>query len=138
MPDVTAPQRPRRGMPLIDPKTGEFTDYGFTMLDRLWRQVGAGHVIIPCTASGTNLITLTPNLHKEGAAAYGDHMTFAAVAAHTTTGVVTALVGSLATLKVFKTAGAAQATTGDIVINCFYLFCYVAALDGAAGGFVLK
>lgn len=132
-----SPNRPRKEYPFID-KEGQLTDFGFQHLEQMWRQVAAGFVIVPCSASGTNAITLTPTLHSEGSRAYGNYMTFCAVAAATSTGLVTASVGALGFLKVYKTAGAAQATVGDIVSGSLYLFIYNSALDSAAGGFVLK
>jgi len=133
-----APNRPLHNFPFVDARTGNLTQQGLAVLEQLWRQVAAGFVVVPCTAAGTNVITLTPTLHAEGARTYADHMVFAAVAANTTTGLATGKVGTLATIKVYKTDGAAQATTGDIVADSLYLFVYNSALDGGAGGLVLK
>jgi hypothetical protein len=44
----------------------------------------------------------------------------------------------LATLKVFKSNGASQATAGDIVSGLLYDFTYVDSLDSNNGGFVLR
>lgn len=143
MPQREPPSPPRRQTPFIDPRSGELTTHGLQMLDELWRQIAAGHVIIPCQATtAANVITLAPKMHEEGARAYGDHMTFAAVADATTTGAVTAMVASpsrtLSTIKVYKDGGSTQAGNNDIILNRLYLFIYNSALDSAAGGFVLK
>jgi hypothetical protein len=103
--------------------------------------------IIPCSASGTDLITLTPNGHgsEDGESPtleglkFGD--AFAFWAENTSTGDVTVTVvprtGALATLKAFKNRGAAQATAGDIVASSLYVAWYVPILDSNVGGFVL-
>lgn len=144
MADTKAPNPPRLDQNVIDPRTGGFTQQGYMMMQGIWRQIAAGFVIVPCTASTTaNLITLTPKLHEEGAAAYGDYMTFAFVADASVSGVTTAKVQTraakaLATIKVYASGGSAQATTGDIVATRLYLAIYNSALDGGAGGLVIK
>jgi hypothetical protein len=132
-----------RGIPVdIEPKTGMLTTPGMNTLYQGWRMYAAGYVLVPCTATGQNVIALTPILHREGAAVYANYETWVAVAAQTSTGSVTAFVTDgqtpLATLKVYKTNGAAQAGAGDVVAAGLYLFIYNSALDGGAGGFVLK
>lgn len=98
--------------------------------------------ITPCSAAGTNLITLTPNDATPLLKSYVDYEVYAFTAAATSTGLVTMTVvpknGVLATLKAFKNNGAAQATAGDIVLNSVYLAIFADHLDGGAGGFVIK
>lgn len=98
--------------------------------------------IIPANASGTNLITLTLLNIQPLVTQYGDYDTFAFVAANTSTGLVTAQIitnnGTLATLKVYKTNGSAQATTGDVVQGLQYFLTYADSLNSNAGGFVLR
>lgn len=98
--------------------------------------------IIPCNASGTNVITLTMLDVSPLVQGYYDFDTYRAVAANTSTGAVTALVatpqGNLGTIKVFKSNGAAQATTGDVVSGLLYDFTYVDSLDSGNGAFVLR
>jgi len=137
-----APNIPRGNTQFVD-KDGMLTPEGLLLLEQYWRQIAAGFVTVPCVASGANLITLTPTLHREGARTYADHMVFAAVAAATSTDAVTAKVAdaagnALATLKVYVDGGATQAGTGDVVADRLYFFVYAAALDGGAGGLVLK
>lgn len=132
-----------RGQPIVDPRTGVPTDY-FLGLMQQWRERALGAArIIPCAASGTNLITLTPNYPVapliEG---YRDYDVFAFVAANNSTGAVTATVvpakGTLATLKVYIDGGATQAGSGDVDAGKLYLAIFNDALDAGAGGLVLK
>ena len=133
--------RARLELPFVDDH-GHLTPHGFHVMDQLWRQVAPGFTVVPCTATGTNIITLTTNLTSEGAAQYINYMVFAAVAANTSTGAVTGLVtdgtNPLATIKVYKAPGTVQANNGDIVKGGLYLFTYNSALDSAAGGLVAK
>jgi hypothetical protein len=74
--------------------------------------------------------------------AYVDYEIYSFVAANTSSGAVTMTVvprtGTLATLKAYVGNGATQANTGDIVAGSQYFAIYNAALDAAAGGFVIK
>lgn len=133
-----APEAPRNNVPFVDPQSGLLTPAALDMLQQLWRQVVAGFVIVPCRATGKNTITLSPLLHQEGKSSYGNHMAFSFAAAQTSDGNVTLGVGSLGALKAYKTNGAAQATTGDVVAGSLYVAMYLSSLDSGAGGFVLK
>lgn len=132
-----APIEPGAFTDFVD-KQGRLTLAGLEMLQQVWRQVVAGYVIVPCTASGTNAITLTPTLHEEGQKAYGLGMGWLFEAAATSTGLVTIGLTGLSLLKGYKTDGAAQATTGDVVSGSMYIAFYSPNLDSGAGGFVLK
>jgi hypothetical protein len=133
--------QPQQRNPLVD-DSGLLTNNGWQTLQGMFGFINGTNRIIPCNASGTNIITLTMLNVSPLVVGYFDFDTFRAVAANTTTGTVTALVatpqGNLATLKVFKSNGAAQATTGDIVSGLLYDFTYVDSLDSGAGGFVLR
>lgn len=98
--------------------------------------------IIPCSAAGTNTISLTPNDASPSMEGYIFGDVFMFWAAVTSTGSVTMTVvpqtGTLATLKAYKTNGSAQAGSGDVVANLLYFACYHPLLDSSAGGFVLK
>lgn len=142
-------ETPNANAPAVEPRTGLYT------MQELQRQnkarnyvVGMGR-IIPCSCTGTNVLTLTPNGNGsqdgespllEGDYKFGD--TFLAVAENTSTGAVTATVvpktGTLPSLKVYKDNGASQAGSGDITQNLLYSFQYAPHLDGNAGGFVRK
>ena len=136
MAQETAPAAPRLIGTFVD-QDGRLTRDGMVVLEQMWRQVVAGFVIVPCQASGTNAITLTPTMHEEGGRSYADHMAFAAPAVNTSTDVVTAAVADLPELKVYKNGGADRAGSGDVVASSLYLFVYYAELDGGNGGLVL-
>jgi hypothetical protein len=130
-------------VPIVDPKTGLPTMQFLQAYDRFRLYVNGGNRVIPCSASTTsNKITLTPNDASPLLEGYRDYDVFVAVADATSDGDVTATVvpatGTLSTLKVYKTDGAAQATTSDIVSGSLYLFVFGDSYDSSAGGFVLK
>jgi len=139
-----APTAPRNDSLFVD-RQGRLSEEGYSILNQLWKQVAAGHVIVPVDISfAANVYTLVPKLHEEGAQAYGDHMAFFGMAPAASTGSVTAKVQTasgqkiLGTIKVYKTNGTAQAGNTDIALDAYYLWIYASALDGGAGGFVLK
>src|SRR4051794_13811741 len=82
-----------KAQPIVDPATGRPTDYmlGYAQAHR--RQWLAASRNIPCEATGTNVITLTP-LHPVSPLidAYRVFDRFTFVAEHTSTGAVTATV----------------------------------------------
>lgn len=135
-------QAPSATMPFVNPQTGALSPSGSQLLQRWQTTINGANLITPCTAAGANLITLTPFNVSPSLTAYADYEVYAAVAAATSTGPVTATVvpqtGSLPTLPVYKSNGAAQASNGDIVVGLFYLFVYVDSLNAGGGGFVLK
>ncbi len=138
-----APNPPQREFQFIDIQTGRLTQYGLTLLDEMWRRIADGYAAIPCSAvMASNVITLTPTLHEEGANTYADGLIFTALMYSTSSGTVTAKVASgtkeLTEIKVLKDDGAAQAGSGDVVSGNLYLLIYHSALDGGAGAFVLK
>lgn len=127
---------------IVDPRTGFPTMY-FAQLMQKWRANNlAGCRVIPCNAVGKNVITLTPFDASPLLDGYRVYDRFTAFADLTSDGAVTATVvptnGTLATLKVYKSAGAAQAGSGDVVAGSLYDFIYADHLDSGNGGFVLK
>ena len=106
-----------------------------SLIDQLFQDVWDG-ATMSCTASGTNVITLTPRTNVNAPTAYRPNQRFSFDAAATSTGTVTLLVGSLATLKLFQPGGA-QAGAGNIVIGNYYEIAYDATLDGGNGGFIM-
>lgn len=133
--------QPQQRNPLVD-DSGLLTNNGWQTLQGMFGFINGTNRIIPCNASGTNVITLTMLDTSPLVQGYFDFDTFRAVAANTTTGSVTALVatpqGNLGTIKVFKTNGSAQAGAGDITSGLLYDFTYVGSLDSGNGGFVLR
>lgn len=100
-------------------------------------------VPVPCSISGTNSLTLTQNaaglVPTPTVAAYTTDMLFTGVASATNTGAVTATVGSVGFLNVYKdtAAGPVLLTGGEIVANNAISLRYDAALGSGAGGFHL-
>ncbi len=134
--------KPNPTSPFTDPDSGALTEHGMQLM-AAWhaRMVGTSR-LIPCTASGKNLISLTPLTPSPTIEKYDAFDTFQFVGATTSDGSITATVvpkkGTLATIKVYKTNGSAQAGSGDVVAGSFYTATYVDTLDSAAGGLVLK
>ena len=133
--------KPQQHLAFVGPD-GKLTQTGLLFLQGLWQRNLAGNRIIPCHAAGTNVITLTPLGAHPLIEGYRSYDAFAFTAANTSTGAVTATVvpdvGTLGTIKAYKTNGAAQAGSGDVVANSFYLAFFCDHLDGGAGGLVLK
>src|SRR5262245_1870625 len=131
-----------RALAIIDDSKEHASPIAVAFFSALRDFVNGMNRVIPCSAAGTNLIVLTPNAAFPKIEKYVDYEIYAFTAEATSTGNVTMLVrlpnGDLATIKAFKTNGAAQATTGDIVANSVYLAVFADHLDGGAGGFVIK
>lgn len=134
--------RPNGVFPFVDVQTGALTTHGIELLNAWHRFILGMNRLTPCNASGTNTITLTPLDASPVIEKYVDFEVFTFVAANTSTGDITATVvptkGTLGTLKVYVDGGSTQATTGDVTQNRLYFAIYNDALDGGAGGFVLK
>lgn len=110
-----------------------------SLLDTMFQQVAA-MVAIPCTATGTNSITLAPIGNAPSSAnlgSYSNFNTFSFLASATTTGAVSAQFGSLANLPVYRADGSTQATTGDLVSGRPYMLMYASTLNSGGGGFYL-
>ena len=127
---------------MVDVKTGCLSDHGLQLLNEWYNFIVGMNRLTPCNASGKNLITLTPLTASPLITGYVDYEIYSFVAAQTSDGSVTGTVvpasGTLATIKFYKTSGAAQAGAGDVVSGSLYLGIYNDALDSGAGGFVIK
>jgi len=134
--------KPNQQFAFVDVQSGCLTEHGLQLISQYYNFIVGMNRVIPCNASGTNVITLTPLDASPLLKQYADYEVFTFVAANTSTGSVTMNVtareGSLATLKAYKTNGSAQAGSGDVVLGSLYLAIYNDALDSGAGGFVLK
>ena len=133
--------KPSGALRVVD-ENGCLTSHGLQLLTG-WREFLVGmNRIIPCNASGTNTVTLTPLDSGPLIEKYVAYEAFAFTAANTSTGDMSATVaprkGTLSTLKVYTDDGATRATAGDVVQNSVYLLLYADHLDTGAGGFVLK
>lgn len=139
---ATPISKPNGLFPVVDIKTGCLTEHGLRLFSQMHGFIVGMNRLTPCNASGTNTITLTPLDASPLIEKYADYEVFTFTAANTATGNVTMTVaprdGTLSTLKAYKTNGAAQATTNDIVAGSLYFAIYSDALDGGAGGFVIK
>lgn len=94
--------------------------------------------IVNCTASGTNVITLTPTLSGYTGPAYANYVTYRFVAANTSTGAVTLKIGSLSALVVYNQNGTSQVGSGGIVAGQLYCVSYYGTLNSSAGGWFLS
>lgn len=92
---------------------------------------------IPCTAVGTNTITLTPLTNAPAIPTYANYLRFGFVAQNTLTGVAQMLVTGLPTLNLYDAGGVTQATTGDVIAGQYYEVVYQLTLNSGAGGFVI-
>jgi hypothetical protein len=98
---------------------------------------------ISCAIAGTNTLTFTPNsaglVPSSTLAAYTQNMLFAGIVASTNTGPVTATVGSIGALNVYKDtpAGPVLLTGGEIVALTAISLRYDAELNSGDGGFHL-
>lgn len=134
--------KPNSVAPFVDPQSGALSQHGLTLMSQ-WhgRSVGTAR-IIPCNASGKNLITLTPLAPSPTITKFDAFDTHSFVAAITSDGPVTATVipakGVLSTIKVFIKNGSAQAGAGDVTAGLHYHATYVDTLDSGQGGLVLR
>lgn len=100
-------------------------------------------VPIPCAVAGTNTLTFTQNaaglVPTPTISAYTTEMLFTGIASATNTGGVTATVGSVGALNVYKDtpSGPALLTGNEIVIGNAISLRYNSALNSGAGGFHL-
>lgn len=117
------------------PYAGDVTAQ-MSFLDDTFNALG-NFVVIPCTATGTNAISLTPNTNTPIITTLSNYMVFSFVATNTTTGAVTISVSGLGALKVFLPDGVTQASTATIVAARTYLVVYNSALDTGTGGFTI-
>ena len=98
---------------------------------------------ISCAIAGTNTLTLTQNaaglVPSSTLSAYTNYMLFTGIASATNTGAVTATVGSIGALNVYKDtpSGPALLTGNEIVVTNAISLRYDSALNSGAGGFHL-
>jgi hypothetical protein len=104
-----------------------------SLLDTMFSITGAMGAI-PCTATGTNAISLTPLTNYYLPGAYANYQVVSFVAANSATGAVTIQLGALAFINLYMPSGL-QANSGDITANKFYIAAYNAALNSGNGGF---
>lgn len=111
--------------------TGQELDNNFNALGVL--------TVLPCTVTGTNALTMSLLINTPTISVYSNYLVFSAISAASNTGAVTASVGGLPALSVFRdTPGGPVALLGsEIVIHNAFLLLYDSALSSGAGGFHL-
>lgn len=98
---------------------------------------------VPCSVSGTNALTLTQNSAGQAAsgtiAGYENGLQICGIAAQTNNAAVTARLGALAALNVYKdsVAGPVVLSGNEIVQACSFTLRYDSSLNGNAGGWHL-
>jgi hypothetical protein len=108
------------------------------LLDTQFAAVAAMGVI-PCTATGVNSITLTPNPNTPTINAYTDlapSFIFAAVG--TSNGNVQIQYAALGLRQAYKWNGTVAAGAGDLVNGGVYAATFLTALNAGSGGFVVN
>ena len=99
--------------------------------------------VIPCTVAGTNALTLTSFSGSAAATptitAYQNYMRFSGVFANSGSGALTARIGSLAFLNVYKDSptGPVATTGSEAIQNNAFTLVYDLALNSGAGGWHL-
>jgi len=96
---------------------------------------------IPCVASGTNALTMTPIPNKSAdLTAYANYIRLSGIAAATNTASVTAQYPGLSALPVYKdsSSGPVALTGNEIISGCAFTLVYDSALNGGNGGFHLN
>lgn len=107
------------------------------LLDGMFGQV-AQMVAIPCTATGTNAITLQPIGNAPTLPSYAEFCAFRFKAAASSSSAVTAQFQALAALPVYQADGVTQVAGGNIINGREYTLVYDAALNSGGGGFYLE
>jgi hypothetical protein len=127
---------------MVDLQTGYPTVTTQLMFQKFREYILSCNRVIPCSASGTNVITLTPNDASPLIESYMDYEIFAFVAANNSTGTITMTVvpktGALDTLPVYIDGGSTAAGAGDVTAGRVYLAVFVDSVNSGNGGFVLK
>jgi hypothetical protein len=106
-------------------------------LDNMFNQ-SAAMMSVPCSASGTNAISLTPLTNCPALSAYAELGGYRFRAVATSTNLVTIQYNGLAFLNAYHADGVTQASISDLVIGEQYIVTYSASLNGGLGGFFLE
>lgn len=94
---------------------------------------------IPCTVSGSNVLTLTQKTNVYSVTAYTNNMQFCGVFTGSNTLATTAQLGSLAALPIYKytITGPTPLTGGECIAGNAFTLMYDSALNAGGGGFHL-
>jgi hypothetical protein len=107
-----------------------------SLFDTLAQQI-AQNVVIPCTAAGTNDISLTVNANGPPVTSYNNFALFSFVAANNSTGNCRLQVASIGLLNLYTPGGTVQAASGSIASGTLYVVAFQSSLNAGAGGFVI-
>ena len=111
-----------------------------SQLDANFQTVGL-LAVLPCSVTGTNSLALTllNASNSPAVSGYANYNRFSFVASNTSTGAVTAAVGGLSSLNVYKNSpgGPIAVVANDIIAGNEYVLVYDSALNTGAGGFHL-
>ena len=109
-----------------------------SLLDTQFAAV-AGFTVIPCSATGQNIIQLRPFLDAPVVSQYSDlSPVFTFAATESSTGDVTLNVNGLGEFVAFKANGAVIASAGDLQAGLVYQAAFFSGLNHGAGGFVVN
>lgn len=108
-----------------------------SLFDTMFQQVAAV-IAIPCSATGTNAISLAPLPNCPALTAYTELCGFRFRAIGTSTGLITAQHNGIGFLPVYHADGTTQATTGDVTVSQEYVIRFSQSLNAGAGGFFLE
>lgn len=115
---------------------GSLTNPQLPNLDQDFVALASG-IVVACTATGTNAVTLAPVVGTVTVSSYSDKDRYGFVAAATSTGPMTMQVNALGFVNVYKPGGVTQANAGDATISEYYDVVFVQTLNSNAGGFML-
>lgn len=114
------------------------TNPNMTQLDANFGALGM-LVVMPCVVAGTNALTLTLLANTPSLSSYQNYQAFSGVAASSNTAAVTATIGGVGALNVYKDTqtGPAALIGGEIIAGNAIFLIYDSALNSGAGGFHL-
>lgn len=106
-------------------------------LDTMFNQAAA-QLQIPCSASGTNAISLTPLTNCPALTAYNELGGYRFRAVGNSSGSVTVQYNGLSFLNAYKADGSTQVSVGDIIAGEQYVAIFSQSLNGGLGGFFIE
>ena len=103
-------------------------------LDNLGNTINS---IIPCSASGTNAVTLTPLVSAQQPTSYSNYQVFSFVPSITSTGAITIQVGGLAAFNLYLAPGVAAGAGALVQGQGPYFIAYGSVVAGSSPGFLM-